>query len=366
MLPMRNPRDHTKRQRAAVQRSARRGTMYDRIAEAREKREQRLADLENNPDAINNSATIAALRGQAAPEPVERQKEDLGTVFVEADETHIAEPDDDWTYVEEDEPRQGNGVLWVASLTIAAIAVGSVLWLSRPASTSADDIAPILADRTVAPAADIDIVDGLVAPSADEPLAQTAEPSDWEAPARVALTRTAAPSLDALPNESVAEAPEVATPWPKPRPERAFEVADVEAETIPTLPVPVARDIRVVLNAPRTVPDESLAAVIDALQQSGANPDPRRVNLTISTSNVRYFHSEDAEAAAVIANGIGARLRDFTDFQPAPPEGLVEIWLAGSEIASASRTRDGERPLDQFAQDLRQLQRDLRRALGGN
>ena len=119
-----------------------------------------------------------------------------------------------------------------------------------------------------------------------------------------------------------------------------------------------------VLNAPRTVPDTSLAAVIAALAESGADPDPRRVNLTISTSNVRYYHPEDAGAATVIANGIGAQLRDFTDFQPSPPEGLVEIWMAGREIES-SGPREGD-AFDQIARDLQELQRNLSRILGGN
>ena len=127
---------------------------------------------------------------------------------------------------------------------------------------------------------------------------------------------------------------------------------------------PVGRDLRVVLNAPRTVPDASLAAVIEALEQSGAEPDPRRVNLTISTSNVRYYHAADASAATIIADGIGAQLRDFTNFEPSPPEGLVEIWMAGREIEAAST--QGNATLDQLAQELRQLQEDLTRALRGN
>ena len=294
-----------------------------------------------------------------------------------------------------DQRRRGNGPIWIASLTIAALAVGSVAWFSRPATVPRDEIAPVVSLEDEAPSVFADGTLSLKSPEAGDALQLELASSAWSGLRVVAPDAPSSPGLD-----SAARAPEAApealaldtTPAPQPRPEdlagpgtdAAIEqetetVVDLSPDDEPLAEVATSqdttssveaerpvemRDIRVVLNAPRTVPDASLAAVIEALEQSGANADPRRVNLTISNSNVRYFHSEDAEAAAIIANGIGARLRDFTDFEPAPPEGLVEIWMAGREISAPTQTARG--PLDQLAQDLRQLERDLRRALGGN
>lgn len=53
----------------------------------------------------------------------------------------------------------------------------------------------------------------------------------------------------------------------------------------------------------------------------------RRLDIRITQDQVRYFQPEYREAAEVVAEAIGARLRDFTNFRPAPAEGTIEIWL---------------------------------------
>lgn len=99
---------------------------------------------------------------------------------------------------------------------------------------------------------------------------------------------------------------------------------------------------RVVLHVPVSVTDDRLGDVTARLGAAGfTGDDPRRTGLSISESNVRYFHAEDADAAAVLADAIGAQARDFTNFSPAPPKGLIEIWLAGrggQGAAPAQRT----------------------------
>lgn len=56
----------------------------------------------------------------------------------------------------------------------------------------------------------------------------------------------------------------------------------------------------------------------------------KSVGFTISSDNVRFYHRQDAETAQVLADMIGAKARDFTDFSPRPPVGTVELWLAGT------------------------------------
>jgi hypothetical protein len=45
-------------------------------------------------------------------------------------------------------------------------------------------------------------------------------------------------------------------------------------------------------------------------------------------SQVLYFHQEDATDAALIAEAIGATVRDFSEYTPTPERGWLEVWLA--------------------------------------
>jgi hypothetical protein len=55
----------------------------------------------------------------------------------------------------------------------------------------------------------------------------------------------------------------------------------------------------------------------------------RAVGATPSQRVVRYFHTEDAAAAARLAGrlGRGWAIQDFRNFEPAPSQGTLEIWL---------------------------------------
>ncbi len=55
----------------------------------------------------------------------------------------------------------------------------------------------------------------------------------------------------------------------------------------------------------------------------------KRIDLSISSRNVRYFHDEDRAEAARLAATFGASLKDFSWFRPSPEEGTVEVWLEG-------------------------------------
>lgn len=96
----------------------------------------------------------------------------------------------------------------------------------------------------------------------------------------------------------------------------------------------------VILHAPAGVADAALAGTVGRLAAAGVPVgEPSRVGFTISESNVRYFHAADAEVAAAIAAEVGARLRDFTSFDPAPPAGTIEVWLAGKGGAASAPAR---------------------------
>lgn len=96
----------------------------------------------------------------------------------------------------------------------------------------------------------------------------------------------------------------------------------------------------VILHAPESVADDALAEAVARLGAAGVPVGaPSRVDFTVAESNVRYFHTADAEAAAAVAEAIGARLRDFTSFAPAPPDGTIEVWLAGRGASSAASAR---------------------------
>ena len=85
--------------------------------------------------------------------------------------------------------------------------------------------------------------------------------------------------------------------------------------------------------------DADVEDVVAALTETGFTvSDPARVTFRISSNHVRFYHAADAEAAAALAAEIGGPARDFTTFSPAPPEGLIEVWLAGSTSGAVAKT----------------------------
>ncbi|WP_347312278.1 hypothetical protein [Defluviimonas sp. SAOS-178_SWC] len=122
----------------------------------------------------------------------------------------------------------------------------------------------------------------------------------------------------------------------------------------------------VILHAPESVADAALTEIVSQLGAAGVPVgEPTRVGFTVSESNVRYFHFADAEAATAIAEAIGARLRDFTSFDPSPPTGTIEVWLAGRGNATAAAVKKSNKQtrgnLDQRLLNLRnRILRQLR------
>ena len=177
------------------------------------------------------------------------------------------------------------------------------------------------------------------------------EAPDAALPVRIATARPFAPAgADGLDGAGLTAPVAGAAPAAVPRPEARPAVLSVgglataaatdAAVSAPEAPVPAAGPRfagPVVLNAPESVGKAELAALLERLGAGGfVLAEPNRVDLRIKSSNVRFFHPEDAAAAESVAAQLGARVRDFTSFSPAPPAGTIEVWLAGQGNAAAT------------------------------
>ncbi|HQU68019.1 MAG TPA: hypothetical protein PLI43_07445 [Albidovulum sp.] len=109
------------------------------------------------------------------------------------------------------------------------------------------------------------------------------------------------------------------------------------------VPLPVARPaptevFTLIVHAPATLTEAEIATAADAFEAAGFGAiTPKTVAVNIRETNVRFYSPEDQAIAARLAGVLGARLRDFTDFSPKPPEGTVEVWLAGRGGATAAK-----------------------------
>ena len=75
---------------------------------------------------------------------------------------------------------------------------------------------------------------------------------------------------------------------------------------------------------------EAAGAMATQVREAGFDlNETRAVTATPSQRVVRYFHAEDAPAAARLAGrlGRGWALQDFRSYEPLPSPGLLEVWL---------------------------------------
>jgi hypothetical protein len=101
----------------------------------------------------------------------------------------------------------------------------------------------------------------------------------------------------------------------------------------------------------------TMAAVV----QAAGFDDVRsaRTPYSIRETQVRYFHPEDAAAAAIVADRTGAQIRDFTDYRPSPPPGSIEVWVAGRAAGGAASRGGGAFSLTQEVETFRAAVSDL-------
>ena len=174
----------------------------------------------------------------------------------------------------------------------------------------------LTAPRTALPAA------GIAAPSARPDL-----PEAVTLPA--ALRRTAGAPPAAMPGDAPLARQDLPPPLIRPAAKPPFDL---------------------IVHAPATLPAADFADIAAALSDLGVGElDPKPVGITVRESNVRFFHPEDAAAAGRVAEALGIRSRDFTDYTPRPPRGTVELWLAGKGQATPKVAAKPAKPKKQRA-----------------
>ena len=220
------------------------------------------------------------------------------------------------------------GCLIGSSLTGLLFLASGADWRPEPAPPSAAALVAATPDapreESATTVADVDAV--------------PPETAGREPPARTARA-DAAVSGDSAAPPAAAEPAEVAaavSEWtPASAPARSLAVPDmVNAPQVqsPTDAVPVAPAsiARVVILAPRSVSRAGREEAAALLREAGwPARDPATSPFTISSTHVRYYHSGDREGAEQLAALLSAGARDFTSYSPRPPEGMIELWLAG-------------------------------------
>lgn len=355
--PARNPR--------------RKVSFEDKLAEARQRRDA-LGNETREP--ANLTSAVQGMRGAEIPNAAEQQ------------------------------PRRGTGTRVRFALTatgLAALALVFLTWSDRPGTTPPAQVASAVTESFPA----LHPEDGpaplpirIARPSASDtapprlPLLGSGTPPLLTAPAErpAALTRVSpAPDLspgpqptvpgriesiprtallpqphqtatDAIPtyqplrSRAVVWSASLGPPPPRPLPSAALPDAGLIGPFIPiAFRVPA-----------RTGDDRVEAARTSALSAGFDLGDETRRRLTIRESNVRYFRPEDRDRAARLAKATGARLRDFTGFDPKPPPGTIEFWLSGRSGVPRRTPERRTGVLDGLARDLGTLGRDIGGLIG--
>jgi hypothetical protein len=106
-----------------------------------------------------------------------------------------------------------------------------------------------------------------------------------------------------------------------------------EHRPLPVIPGAAGLSLSVV--TPGSVPPEETDALVARLGALGIG-DTRvtPVRFKVSETHIRYYHREDAAAAEVLASFLGTEARDHTTFRPRPPDGTVEVFVAGERGAA--------------------------------
>lgn len=130
-----------------------------------------------------------------------------------------------------------------------------------------------------------------------------------------------------------------------------------EDSVAPEAPIPDSARFDIVLHFPNRVGLEEAEELAASAARAGFRIEKLRpAGFSISSTNVRYFHDEDREAASLLAEAVGGELRDFTNFRPPPATGVIEIYMAGRGT-TPSRNQSG------LAEDLERLQRGIQQAI---
>lgn len=168
----------------------------------------------------------------------------------------------------------------------------------------------------------------------------------------------------------------------RPEPRSVVMPASILTDTVPAVPDtlvsqppvavarpaprPVAALVPVVFHTPaRSTQDQTDALRADAFTAGFDLGEARHQPVRIRAANVRYYHPEDRENAARLAEATGAELRDFTWFRPQPANGTLELWAEGrSGLPAAEPERPGV--FEGIRRDLGLIRRDIANLFSGD
>lgn len=189
--------------------------------------------------------------------------------------------------------------------------------LPRATETAAADPSAA-ADPTPAPLPGVTDVARLSVEPADPPTGG-AGPGDPGAPVLAPMPRATAPD---------------------PVPETELETATTGAGPAAGEPAATPRPEQVLVYTSAGAAGAPLAEALGQAGFTAVTTQPSRH--AISASNVRYYHADDAAAAAAIAAALGpslpdgaASVRDFTNAERRTAAGRIEVWVAGNPAAPA-------------------------------
>jgi len=119
------------------------------------------------------------------------------------------------------------------------------------------------------------------------------------------------------------------------------------------------------LLAPPHGPAADRQKITDAIAAAGFGvPEVSDLPINLRTPQIRYYHSADAATAERLGKALGFRVRDFSYVASPPPEGHIEIWLAGKSAKARARVKakasePGQAPLPPMPEEIQmQILRD--------
>lgn len=123
-----------------------------------------------------------------------------------------------------------------------------------------------------------------------------------------------------------------------------------------------AEETNVVLMVPSFAPQSEAENIVTIAARVGVPVDQtRRQAISIRNTNIRYYHDQDREPATLLADNLGGVARDFTNFTPPPNPGVIEIWMAGR--SGPAQSNQGSATARGIEADLEALRNSIQRAL---
>lgn len=344
-----------KPEKRVVQRTVRNGNLYQRLEEARKKRAEVLA----TPKPANDTGPLESPKSKAPSQPV--TKERLPPLQLQnAIKVPPAKPEP------AAQPERKRFAYWPLAVAMALLALLSFVYTSPP------EPLPLVQDKAqVLPTPKETTSTMTIVPPEDAQPLQVLKPSELASstsntlpaiygPLKKPAASTGVSTLGLT--ASLSSLPEFAAIKPVPPTSLSVLLEPLPGTAFELAPENTLANLQIALHVPSFTPRGRLRNLIADAETAGLDiGDPTFVDFPIKATQVRYFHTNDQEAAALLAAAVGGISRDFTDFAPQPPAGFVEVWVSGAPRPTAPERRAGL--FDNLGRDLRQMGSDVRGAL---